>query len=143
VGTIHITKMDATVTYTIPPAHSSPSIKQLPHEGICTGQPGCPTPCSVSLNRKSTLEFRSSSSIMTSTGPMYLVFCRLYPSSPSQHGSVWLLPVISQLLSNIVSRCGLACLERFRGSQKKDERGPLSVLITQCLSHVRVCELGK
>jgi hypothetical protein len=26
---------------------------------------------------------------------MYFVFCRLYPSSPSHHGIVWLLPVIS------------------------------------------------
>jgi hypothetical protein len=31
------------------------------------------------------------------TGPMYFVFYRLYPSSPSHHGSVWLIPVISLL----------------------------------------------
>ncbi len=31
---------------------------------------------------------------VTSTGPMYFVFCRLYPSFPSHQGSVWLLPVI-------------------------------------------------
>ncbi len=53
--------------------------------------------------------------------------CRLYPSSPSHRGSVWLLPVISLLLTNIVSRvraCLSLWLERFRGSQKQDERVP-------------------
>jgi hypothetical protein len=41
----------------------------------------------------------------TATGPMYFVFCRLYPSSPQppRHGSVWLLPVISLLLTSTVS----------------------------------------
>ncbi len=57
-------------------------------------------------------------------------FCRLYPS-PSRHlGSVWFLPVISLLLTNTASRVG-ACLsiwlERLRGKQKEDERGPYSI----------------
>ncbi len=61
-------------------------------------------------------------------GPVY--FVRLYPSSPNHHGSVWLLPVIPLLLANTVSRvrvCQSIWLERFRGSQKKDELGPLSI----------------
>ncbi len=61
---------------------------------------------------------------------MYFVFCRLYPSSPSHHGSVWILPVNSLLLTNTVSsmRAGLIIWwERFRGTQKEDDRGPLSI----------------
>jgi hypothetical protein len=61
-----------------------------------------------------------------STGPMYFSFCRLDPFSPSHHCSLWLLPVISILLSNTVSPVQ-ACvylsisLERFRfvGLKKK------------------------
>ncbi len=34
---------------------------------------------------------------------MHFVFCRLYPFSPSLHGPVGVLPVISLLLTNIVS----------------------------------------
>jgi hypothetical protein len=34
-------------------------------------------------------------------GPIYFVFCRLYPFPLSHHGSVWVLPVISLLLSCI------------------------------------------
>jgi hypothetical protein len=39
------------------------------------------------------------------TGPMYFVFFSLpySPHAPSHHGSVWLLPVISLLLTNTVS----------------------------------------
>ncbi len=58
------------------------------------------------------------------------VLCFLSSSPPPQppSRSVWLLPVISLLLTNIVSRgaCLSIWLERFRGSQKDDERGPLS-----------------
>ncbi len=36
-------------------------------------------------------------SVRPPTGPMYLVFCRLYTYFPSHHGSVWVLPVISLL----------------------------------------------
>ncbi len=64
------------------------------------------------------------------TGPMYFVFGRLSPYSlHGHHGIVWLLLVISPLLTNAVSRvraCLSIWLERFRGSQKEDERGPLS-----------------
>jgi hypothetical protein len=36
--------------------------------------------------------------------PMYFVFCRLCATPhPNNHGRVWLLPVISRLLTNIVS----------------------------------------
>ncbi len=52
------------------------------------------------------------------------------PSLPSHHGSVWVLPVISMLLTNTVSPVQARitiCLESFRGTQKEDEFGPLSV----------------
>ncbi len=58
------------------------------------------------------------------------------PTSPhSHHGTVWFLPVIS--LHDTVSQVR-ACLsiwwERFRGTQKEDDRGPL---IIQCsLVHI-------
>jgi hypothetical protein len=62
----------------------------------------------------------------SATGPMYFVFCRLYPSSsPRLHDSVWLLPAIFLLLSNTISAvqaCLSIKLERFCGSQKEDER---------------------
>ncbi len=38
------------------------------------------------------------------TGPMYFVFCCLYPFSPSHHGSVWVLPAISLLSTNTKKR---------------------------------------
>ncbi len=62
------------------------------------------------------------------TGPMYFVFCRLYPCPPSHRGSVWPLLIISLLLTNTVSAvraCLSIWLERFRGTQKEDQRGPL------------------
>jgi hypothetical protein len=64
------------------------------------------------------------------TGPMYFVFRRLYPFSP-QPTRQCLAPVISsQLLTNTVSP-GRPCLiiwwERFCGTQKEDDRGPLSI----------------
>ncbi len=50
-------------------------------------------------------------------------------SPPSHHGSVWLLPAISLLLTNTVSPVrayiSIWC-ERFHGTQKEDDRGPLS-----------------
>ncbi len=61
---------------------------------------------------------------------MYFVFCRLYPFSPSHHGSVWFLPVISLLLTNNVTlvRAWLSIwLERFRGSPKRSRLWPLSI----------------
>ncbi len=67
------------------------------------------------------------------TGPLYFVFCRLYPFSPQLPGHCFVLPVISLLLTNIVSppvrlrACLSSWLERFRGTQKEDERGPLSI----------------
>jgi hypothetical protein len=57
----------------------------------------------------------------------------LTPPTLSHYGSVWLLPVISLLLTNTVSsrRCGLVYpyewrLERFLGGQKEKEHGPFS-----------------
>ncbi len=53
------------------------------------------------------------------------------PSSPtSNHGSVWVLPFISLLLTDIVSRvrswaCPSIWLERFRGTQKELVFNPL------------------
>jgi hypothetical protein len=62
---------------------------------------------------------------------MYFVFGRLYPFSPrpQQQCSVP-IPVISLLLTNTLSsvRAFLSiCCERFRGTQKEDDRGPLSI----------------
>ncbi len=65
-----------------------------------------------------------------STGPMYFIFRHLYPFSPSHQGSVWVLPAISLLLKNTVSpvrACPIIWLERFRGTQKDDDRGPFSI----------------
>ncbi len=64
--------------------------------------------------------------------PVYFVSCRLYPTSLSHHGSVWLLTVISLLLTNTVSRVGVCesiWWEKFRGSQKEDDHWPLSILL--------------
>ncbi len=61
------------------------------------------------------------------------VFCFLssLPLLPTgHHGSVWHLPVISLLLTSSVSRvrtCLSMRFERFRETQKEDERGPLSI----------------
>ncbi len=63
---------------------------------------------------------------------MYFDFCRLYPSShqsPRQRLAPT-VPVISLLFTNAVSpvrACLSICLGRFRGTQKEDERGPLSM----------------
>ncbi len=64
------------------------------------------------------------------TGPMYFFLSSLPLPPPSHHGSVWLLPVISLVLTyteSAVRTCLSIWLERFRGSQKEDERGPLSI----------------
>jgi hypothetical protein len=69
------------------------------------------------------------------TGPMYSIFffSRLYPFFTSHRVSVWLVLVISLLLTNTLSLVESADLpihimERFRRSQKEDERGPLSTV---------------
>ncbi len=53
------------------------------------------------------------------------------PSPPcSTHRSVWLLPAISLLLYNTVSpvqACLIIWWERLRGTQKEDDRGPVTV----------------
>ncbi len=69
--------------------------------------------------------------LLISTGPMCFVFCRLYPSSPGQHGSVWFLYLSSLYsLTNNVSQlrtCLSIWLERFRRSQKADELGSIGI----------------
>jgi hypothetical protein len=62
-----------------------------------------------------------------SRGPMYFVFCRLYHFSPQPatiHSS-------HLFLTYCVAGAGLPCLiircESFRGTQKEDDRGPLSI----------------
>ncbi len=72
-----------------------------------------------------------------------LFFCRLYPFSPSYHGTVRVLPVISLLLINTVSPVR-ACLtiwwERFVRTQEEDDRGPLTIqsyLVLPLLSSIR------
>jgi hypothetical protein len=60
--------------------------------------------------------------------PMYLLYVVFTPSPPSHHSSVWVLPIISLLLTNTLSpmrACLSICWERFRGTQKEDDRGPL------------------
>ncbi len=52
------------------------------------------------------------------------------PSPPSHHGSVWVLSVISLLLTNTISpvrACLIIWWERFRGTQREDDRDPLSI----------------
>ncbi len=57
-------------------------------------------------------------------------FCFQSSFPPSHHSSVWLLPVISLLLNNTVlpvRTCLSIWWERFCGTQKEDDRGPLSI----------------
>ncbi len=66
--------------------------------------------------------------IKESTGQTYFVFCRLYPLSlqPSRQ----CLATTCHLWTNTISQmraCLSIGLERFRGSQTEDERGPLSI----------------
>ncbi len=63
-------------------------------------------------------------------GPIYFVFCRLYPFSPQPPRQCLGPPVISLLFSNTVSpvrACLIIWCERFRWTQKEDDRGPLSI----------------
>ncbi len=51
-------------------------------------------------------------------------------SPPSHYGSIWVLPVISLLLTNSVlpvRACLIMLQQRFRGTQKVDDRGPLGI----------------
>ncbi len=64
----------------------------------------------------------------TTTGPMYFIFLSSLPLL--HHDSVWILPVISLLLANTVSpvrACLIIWWERFCGTLKEDDRGPLSI----------------
>jgi hypothetical protein len=89
--------------------------------GPCQGSPHPFTLCNPSTRVMSTI---------------YFIFCCLYPSPPPRHhGSVWVLPVISLLLANTVSpvrACLIIWWERFRGTQKADDRGPLSIPSSLC-----------
>ncbi len=52
------------------------------------------------------------------------------PSLFSHHGSVWVLPLISLLFSGTdspVRACLFIGWERFRGTQQKDDLGPLGI----------------
>ncbi len=63
------------------------------------------------------------------------------PPPPSHHGSVWLLLVISLLLTNTVSPVRAyqsIWLERFRRCQKEDERGPLSIQFLSITTTVKI-----
>jgi hypothetical protein len=55
-----------------------------------------------------------------STGPMYL-FSVVFILPPSNHGSVWLLPVIAG------TGLPIHITGELRGNQKENERGPLSI----------------
>jgi hypothetical protein len=79
------------------------------------------------------------------TGPMHFVFRRLYPSSPQQHSSVWVLLVISLLLTNtvlLVQACLIIWWESFRGTQKEDDRGPLTIQSCLVLGLVNASQLS-
>ncbi len=70
------------------------------------------------------------SDALTQRGQFILFSVVFTPSPPGHHGSVWLLPVISLLLANTVSpvrACLIIWWERFCGTQKEDDRGPLSI----------------
>jgi hypothetical protein len=71
---------------------------------------------------------------MESNGTNVFCFLVFFTPSPSRHyGSVWVLPVIPLLLTNTVLpvRAFLSIwLERFRGTQKEDECGPLTVVFS-------------
>ncbi len=60
-----------------------------------------------------------------------MLFYLVFTPSPSSHlGGDWVLPVISLLLTNTVSpvrACKIIWWERFRGTQKEDDCGPLSI----------------
>ncbi len=80
------------------------------------------------------------------------VFCFLssLPLLPQHHGSIWLAPGISLLLTSTASpvrACVSIWLERFRGNQKEGVHGPLSVqssLMTtqEELLHGQILHLG-
>ncbi len=59
---------------------------------------------------------------MRSTGPMYFVFCRLYPFCPHPP---WQFLVSTCHLSTLNYHCNAGA--RFRGTQKEDDRGSLSI----------------
>jgi hypothetical protein len=70
---------------------------------------------------------------------MYFVFCRLYPcSSQPPNGSVWVLPVLSNTVLPPVRACITILWERFRGTPKKDDRGPPSIQ-SSLVSYLNVC----
>jgi hypothetical protein len=66
-----------------------------------------------------------------SVGQKCILFSVVFtPPHTSHHVSVWFLSVISLLLTNTLSQmrsCLSILLDRLRGSQKEDERGPLSI----------------
>ncbi len=55
------------------------------------------------------------------TGPMYFVFCRLYPIFANHHDSV------SGLTVNAGAVFLIIWWQRFRGTQNEDDSGPLSI----------------
>ncbi len=69
-----------------------------------------------------------------------------YFPSLSHHGSVWVLPIISLLLTCIVSpvrACLFIWLERLCGTQKEDECGPLQSSLSAPTSGKVYCTLCK
>ncbi len=62
----------------------------------------------------------------------WILFSIVFTPSPLSHPClVWFLPVISILLTNIVTpvrACLIIWLERFRGTKKEDDRGPINTL---------------
>ncbi len=88
---------------------------------------------------------------MKSPRLMYFVFCRLYNFSPQGITAVfgsYLSSIYTLLLTNAVSpvrACLSICWERFRGTQKEDDRGPLCNQSSLCelLSQICVFEVKR
>ncbi len=64
------------------------------------------------------------------TGPMYFVFCRLYPFNPPPPPAT--TAVLESYLSSLYTvsplrYCIIIRWERFRVTQKEDDRGPFSI----------------
>ncbi len=92
-------------------------------------------PCSIFEYRNAKYCTQSFLSIQRG---LYILFSVVISSSPpSHHGSVCVLPVISLYLTNTVSpvwACLIIWWERFRGTQKEDDRRPLSIQYPLSLS---------
>jgi hypothetical protein len=73
--------------------------------------------------------------MLNKQGQCILIYVIFTPFPSSHQGSVWVLPVISLLLTSPLSQvwaCPITRWERFRGTQKEDDRRPLSIQSSLC-----------